>query len=204
MCIILYSYMKIIVKNMVCPCCELQLRRVLEEQGLKPEHIKNGELTLAEYASPRQLALLDQALRATDLGLLEESENSIVEKVKGLLNILVNTDNSSLKINISHYLSKKLGYNYSYLSNLFSQSEGQTIRDYGIFLRIERAKRMLCIEKMDLPEISVQLRYSSISHLATQFKKITGMTTSEYVRAMKCTETLGPHRSKGSPQSRVA
>jgi AraC-like DNA-binding protein len=196
--------MKIIVKNMVCPCCELQLRRVLEEQGLKPEHIKNGELTLAEYASPRQLALLDQALRATDLGLLEESENSIVEKVKGLLNTLVNTDNSSLKINVSHYLSKKLGYNYSYLSSLFSQSEGQTIRDYGIILRIERAKRMLCIEKMDLPEISVQLRYSSISHLATQFKKITGMTTSEYVRVMKCTETLVPHRSKGSPQSRVA
>ena len=182
--------MKIIIKNMVCPCCEIQVRRVLDEQGLKFSSIKGAELTFSEHVSPVQLAVLDKTLRVSGLQLLKNSENAIVEKVKVLLHGLVHTDHSPLKTTVSDYLCKQLSYNYSYLSNLFSEIEGKTIRDYGICLRIERAKRMLGTEKMELSDVAVKLFYSSVAHLATQFKKITGMTTSEYKRSIERTHDL--------------
>lgn len=177
--------MKIIVKNMVCPCCELQVRRVLADMGLKLANINGAELTLAEYVSAEQLATLDQALGVTGLGLVDDPQNAVVERVKGVMNALVNMDEDPFKTNLSSYLSKQIGYNYSYLSNLFSKVEGQTIRNYAIGLRIERAKRMLMQEQMDLPEVSAKLHYSSTAHLATQFKKVTGMTTTAYKRSME-------------------
>jgi AraC-like DNA-binding protein len=82
------------------------------------------------------------------------------------------------RTNFSDYLSKKLGYDYTYLSNLFSEVKGSTIAHYIIAHKIERAKELLIYNELSLTEIADKLHYSSVAHLSNQFKKTTGLTPS--------------------------
>ena len=58
--------------------------------------------------------------------------------------------------------------------------EGRTIEHYFITLKIERVKELLVYDELSLSEISLQLNYSSVSHLSKQFKKVTGLTPSHF------------------------
>lgn len=78
--------------------------------------------------------------------------------------------------NYSDYISEKLQYDYTYLSNLFSEVKGITIQHYIIIHKIEKVKELLLYDELNLTEISYQLHYSSVAHLSNQFKKITGLT----------------------------
>jgi AraC-like DNA-binding protein len=78
----------------------------------------------------------------------------------------------------SDYLSQKLDYHYTYLANLFSETEGMTIEHFMLLHKIERVKELIQYNELSLTEISYQLNYSSVAALSNQFKKITGLTPS--------------------------
>jgi AraC-like DNA-binding protein len=84
------------------------------------------------------------------------------------------------KVNYSEYISEKLGYDYTYLANMFSEVQGITIQQFIIIHKIERVKELLLYDQLNLTEISYALHYSSVAHLSNQFKKITGLTPSFY------------------------
>jgi AraC-like DNA-binding protein len=84
------------------------------------------------------------------------------------------------KTNFSDYLSEKLQYNYTYLANLFSESEATTIEHFIIIHKIERIKELIIYDELNLTEIAWALHYSSVAHLSHQFKKITGLTPSHF------------------------
>lgn len=86
--------------------------------------------------------------------------------------------------NFSSYLSKKLHQDYHYLSRLFSEVKGITIEHYIIWHKIERAKELLIYNELTLTEIADKLHYSSVAHLSSQFKKVTGLTPS-FFKSMK-------------------
>lgn len=75
------------------------------------------------------------------------------------------------KVNYSDHISEKLGQDYTYLSNTFSEVKGITIQQYIIFHKIERVKELLLYDELTLTEISYQMQYSSVAHLSNQFKK---------------------------------
>jgi AraC-like DNA-binding protein len=85
-----------------------------------------------------------------------------------------------LTTRFSTYLSKKLNYDYTYLANTFSEIESRTIESYIISEKIERVKTLLLCNQMTLTEIAYQLNYSSVAHLSFQFKKVTGLTPSQF------------------------
>jgi AraC-like DNA-binding protein len=85
-----------------------------------------------------------------------------------------------LRTNFSNYLSQKLGFDYTYLSNIFSESTGNTIEQFIIGKRIQRAKELIRCKEFTLTEISWKLHFSSVAHLSSQFKKVTGFTPSYY------------------------
>jgi AraC-like DNA-binding protein len=181
--------MKIYVKNIECPCCEKYLRRTLHNLGLEVVSVDLCEVELATSPSQFTLAALEMELKKVELGLLEEDQDILVEKMKMEIKRIVRNPNQSRQFNLSTYLSKKLKYNYAYLSNYFSKAVGMTIRDFAIECRIDLAKRMILEGQIDLSVISERLQYSSTAHLAAQFKKITGLTTSEYRRQFLNGET---------------
>lgn len=93
---------------------------------------------------------------------------------------MVQNKNNQLQTNLSDYLSKELRQDYTYISNLFTQVEGTTIEQYFIAQKIERVKELLVYDELSLSENAYQLNYSSVAHLSTQFKKVTGFTPSHF------------------------
>lgn len=75
---------------------------------------------------------------------------------------------------------KKLGYDYTYLANTFSEVKGITIQQFIIMHKIERVKELLIYDDLNLTEISYKMHYSSVAHLSGQFKKVTGLTPTFY------------------------
>lgn len=84
------------------------------------------------------------------------------------------------KLNYSDYICEKLEYDYTYLSNLFSEVKGITIQQYILIHRIEKAKELILYNDLNISEISYSLQYSSVAHFSNQFKKITGLNPSYY------------------------
>src|SRR3546814_2436977 len=77
-------------------------------------------------------------------------------------------DDKSAHENNSTYLARKLGHDYSFLSNLFSMTENLTIEKYMILQKTERVKELLAYGELSLSEIAFQMDYSSVAHLSAQ------------------------------------
>lgn len=84
------------------------------------------------------------------------------------------------KTKFSIYLSEKLNYNYTYLANLFSETEGITIEHFILLHKVERVKELIIYDELSLSEIAWKLHYSSVAHLSSQFKKVSGLTPSYF------------------------
>jgi AraC-like DNA-binding protein len=64
------------------------------------------------------------------------------------------------------------------MANIFSETKGITIEHFMILHKIERVKELIIYNELNLSEIAWKLHYSSVAHLSSQFKKITGLTPS--------------------------
>ncbi|HXD93502.1 MAG TPA: helix-turn-helix domain-containing protein [Bacteroidia bacterium] len=54
------------------------------------------------------------------------------------------------------------------------------VEQYLISLKIERIKELIILEEFSFSQIAHKLNYSSIAHMSTQFKKVTGLTPSHF------------------------
>lgn len=174
--------MKLYIKNMVCPRCEQAVADTLGKMGFSICAIQLGEVEIDSDLDESQMLLLSENLKFLGFKLLIDKENMIVERIKNLIIDLVHYKKEQLKINLSNYLGEDLGQNYSTLSKLFSEKEGETIEHYFIAQKIERTKELLIYNEMTLSEIAIQLNYSDVAHLSNQFKKNTGFTPTQYMQ----------------------
>ena len=165
---------------MVCIRCQILVRAELEKLGIHYVYVKIGEANIIEDLSQEQLNQLDTALRAAGLELMDDKKSILVEKIKNVIIELVHYSEEQIKVNLSDYLSEKLNYDYTYLSNLFSEVKGITIEKFYLAHKIERVKELLVYDELSLTEISYRMHYSSVSHLSNQFKKITGLTPTHF------------------------
>ncbi|MCL4637531.1 MAG: AraC family transcriptional regulator [Pseudosphingobacterium sp.] len=173
--------MRLFVKNMVCNRCVMVVRQILDTMGIQPVSVSLGEIALKEALPKERYHMLREELTAVGFELLDDKRQKLVEKVKTLLiERIHNVDEINMKVNFSVFLQQQLTIDYNYLSTLFSQTEGLTIEQFIILQRIERAKELLVYNELTLSEIAYKLGYSSVQHLSTQFKKITGLTPSHF------------------------
>ncbi|MCY7352200.1 MAG: AraC family transcriptional regulator [Cytophagaceae bacterium] len=170
------------VKNMVCDRCKQAVRRAAENAGIAPLGVELGEVALAEPPEPEPLARFREALRVSGFELLDDRRQQLVERIKAVVIDLVHHRNDDRKVNLSDFLTGKLGRDYSSLSSLFSEVEGTTLEQFLIRQKIERVKELLVYDELSLNEITDLLHYSSVAHLSSQFKKVTGLTPSHFKR----------------------
>ncbi len=170
------------VKNMVCDRCIGVLTRELQKEGFSVIKTKLGEVEIANHIGQEDLEKIKKILKINGFELVEDRKQKVVEQIKTLVIEIIhrNLEATPLLMNYSDYLSKKLGFDYSYLSMLFSSHEGITIEKYIILQKIERVKELLSYGELTLSEIAYQMNYSSVQHLSNQFKKVTGISPSAY------------------------
>ncbi|WP_420155029.1 helix-turn-helix domain-containing protein [Siphonobacter sp.] len=167
--------MKLYIKNMVCDRCKMVVRQTFEDLGMTPERVELGEVEV--NGDVPDWSRLQQRLEQLGFELLEDKRKQLVTQIKRLVLAYIN---QPARQNLSDYLAEQLNREYSALSKLFSESEQQTIEQYVIRLKIEKAKELLSYRERNLSEIADELGYSSVAHLSNQFKKVTGVTPSQF------------------------
>ena len=167
---------------MVCHRCILAAEDILKNENILFQKVSIGEINLVEELSQNQKERLAEKLNKIGFEIIDNYSGGLIEKIKQLVikkaRNEVNEKESKKKL--SHYLSEKVNHEYTYLSSLFSSVEGRTIENYFIEQRIEKAKELLIYGQLTLSQIAFDLEYSSVAHLSTQFKKITGLTPTHF------------------------
>lgn len=174
---------------MVCSRCIRVVREELIGLGLEVIDVRLGKVILAKL--PKNMESLNTTLKQNGFELLEDKNAQIVESIKSHIIELIYSDNlGDMKTNLSHYLSKHLGRDYSALSKLFSEIESITIEKYFILHKVERVKELIVYDELTLTEIAFKLGYSSVQHLSNQFKKITGLSPSYFKKSKQPRRSL--------------
>ena len=170
------------VRNMVCDRCIRVVREELETLGLTVNRVDLGEVDVADLPPSVPLEQVREMLLANGFDLVDDKKQSLVAHMKRLLinEIQHLKGERSPSENVSTFLERKLGYDYSYLSGLFSASEGQTLEKYVIALKIEKVKEWLQYDELTLTEMAWRLGYSSVQHLSSQFRQVMGQTPGQF------------------------
>lgn len=171
--------MRLFIKNMVCNRCIMVVRQEFEKAGLKPSEVVMGEVELMKEPSKVQLEKLNKNLEQLGFEILDSQRQKQIEKIKSHLISQVQSGEIEEHFSLSDFLSKKLSRDYSQISRLFSEVEGVTIEQYFILQKIEKVKEWLAYKELTLSEIAWKLGYSSVAHLSSQFKRVTGLTPSQ-------------------------
>jgi AraC family transcriptional regulator len=178
--------MVLFIKNMVCSRCIMVVEQRLNALSIPFEKVELGEVTMQAPLTDEQFECLKTDLNLLGFELLDDRKASIVSQIKSCIIRYIHCDDETvLNKKLSVILAEKLNADYNYLSSLFSSIEGLTIEKYVILQRIERAKELLAYNELTLNEIADKLCYSSVQHLSQQFKKVTGLTPSQYKQSAK-------------------
>ena len=169
---------------MVSLRCKMMVHEELKKLGLKYVALDLGMVEIMEDITELQREQLRINLLKSGLELMDDKKAILIDKIKNVIIDMVHNPNGLPKENNSDYISNKLGYDYTYLANIFSEVKGITIQQFIIIHKIEMVKELLLYDELNLTEISYKLNYSSVAHLSNQFKKITGLSPS-YFKQLK-------------------
>ncbi len=165
---------------MVSLRCKMMVKEELKKLGLKYIALDLGVVEILEDITDEQHEQLKRNLLKSGLELLDDKKSILIEKIKNVITEMIHYTDELPKENDSDYISEKLGYDYTYLANTFSEVKGITIQQFIIINKIEKVKELLLYDELNLTEISHKLHYSSVAHLSNQFKKVTGLSPSFY------------------------
>ena len=170
---------------MVCDRCNRVVREEFDKIGVGLSHVELGEVETLEDLSDEQIREVKITLERNGFELLDDRKETLIENIRTLLieEVQYLKGHKPAQMNFSDYLAQKTGYEYSYISNLFSSETGQTIEQYIIALKVEKIKEWLSYNELSLSEMAWRLSYSSTAHLSNQFKKVTGMTPGEFKKS---------------------
>ena len=172
--------LKLYIKYMVSNRCKLAVKNELKKLGLHFIVVDLGEVEIMENISFEKREMLKQGLLDSGLELMDDKRAILIEKIKNIIIDMVHHTEESIKINFSDFLSDKLKHNYTYLANLFSEVQGTTIEHFIINHKVERIKELIIYGEHNITEIAWKMGYSSVAHLSTQFKKVTGLSPTHF------------------------
>jgi AraC-like DNA-binding protein len=161
---------------MVSNRCKLAVKEELKKLGLHFIVVDLGEIEIMENISTEKRTMLQKGLMASGLELMDDKKAILIERIKNTVIEMVHHSDEIIKINFSEYLSEKLSHNYTYIANLFSEVQGTTIEQFIISHKIERIKELIIYDELNITEIAWKMNYSSVAHLSSQFKKVTGLS----------------------------
>lgn len=172
--------MKLYIKYMVSNRCKLAIRNELKRLGLHFILVDLGVVEIMENISSEKRQMLKANLFDAGFELMDDKKAILIEQIKTIIIEMVHHTEEAIKINFSSFLSEKLNHNYTYLANLFSEVQGTTIEHFIISHKVERIKELIIYDEHNITEIAWKMGYSSVAHLSTQFKKVTGLSPTHF------------------------
>ncbi len=160
--------------------CKIVVKDILKALGLHFIIVDLGEIEIMENISSNERNELKKHLLEAGYELMDDKKAILIEKIRNAVIDVVHYTQEGLKTNFSDFLSEKLNHDYTYMANLFSELQGTTIEQFIILHKIERIKELIIDDELNITEIAWKMNYSSVAHLSTQFKKMTGLTPSHF------------------------
>jgi AraC-like DNA-binding protein len=158
----------------------MSVEQILRNNDLNFTIVRLGEIELSEPLTYTGLEKLNQELKSVGFEILDDQRKQQIEQIKSILIQEVQSGSIEEHFTISKFITSKVNKDYSHLSRLFTEVEGITIEQFFIFLKIEKAKEWLVYDQYNTNDIAFNLGYSSVQHFSAQFKKITGMTPTQF------------------------
>ena len=121
----------------------MTVENIFNELGIPFRKIELGEVHLAQKLTAAQLQEVQAALHKVGFEMIETRVNKIVEDIKQRILEYLAMGMDSQNIKLSSFITQKINYDYSYLSDLFSSIEGKTIEQFFILQRIEKVKELM-------------------------------------------------------------
>ncbi len=125
------------------------------------------------------------ALISRQYNIQKPKQNATLEKIQIVRQMMQYISNSFDSQNILKELSEQLKYSQYYLTHIFSEIMGVTVKDYQMQIRFKQAKKMLVQDNLSIIEIAGKCGYASVSSFTLAFRNKTGKTPSEYRRQKK-------------------
>lgn len=164
---------------MVCPRCIMAVENSLKSLNIPFIEVRLGEVLLENEISNKQLKEFQSNIKKLGFELLNDKNSALIHQIKTIIIEHISSEKEN-DINLSELISSKINKDYAQLSKLFSSTLGMTIEQFTILQKIEKVKELLIYDELSLKEIAFRLNYSSPAHLSAQFKKISGLTPTEF------------------------
>lgn len=143
--------------------------------------LTNGQFTVNHLYDAESMETIAQCVRTDFCGLCEglmrrrhTNDHSVIAQVTQFLNENIHKDYSH------DVLAAKYRIHPGYLSRLFKQDMGETLSEYLLRIKIERACALLKEGHYKIGDIAGMVGYSASSYFSIAFKKFTGCSPREY------------------------
>lgn len=136
-----------------------------------------GEQLIKTYLEQLMILLVRRITEKKDISVFpskESMENFLVGSMK---NFIENKTNGVFRVS---ELCNEIGYSKSYLSRLFHEQTGETIAAYANKIKIKTAKRLIREGALNFTQISDLLTFDNPQYFCRVFKRVTGMTPTEF------------------------
>jgi Response regulator containing CheY-like receiver domain and AraC-type DNA-binding domain len=108
---------------------------------------------------------------------LTNVSHSLNKYVSEAITFISNHYNEDITIST---VARSLGISEGHLSRLFKKKTSYTFTNYLIFYRIKLAMKLLENHRVKIYEVADQVGYTDTTYFSSQFKKVVGISPSEY------------------------
>lgn len=138
--------------------------------------INQGTVEFQEKLSAEQKSRFQERILKLGFEVLDTANSKLMDRISALIMELIYKHTEMPRADYPAHLIEKLGFDYSEITNLFSEVHGINLPQYILVLQVERVKEMLLYEELKVKEIAEMLHYRNGAQLTRTFKKITGLT----------------------------
>lgn len=156
---------------------DIKLQHSILQKHINPSLLKTMQKNFTEEDCCRTADVLENYI----LHLLDKYGESSAEPTDTLIDNIKNYVNENLMYDFSMTdLSVVFNYNVKYLGRLFKSKTGFTVKEYCCVCKIEKAKILLKTTSLTIIDISAQSGFNNVSYFNRMFKRITGISPSQY------------------------
>lgn len=107
------------------------------------------------------------------------SEDSVGRSVYTVIKYIENNIFEKIDVKI---IAKEVGYNYSYISDMFKRKTGITIQRYISNKKIQKAIELLKYGKLNITQVAQRLNYANIQSFNKAFKRTMGCAPTDFLK----------------------